>query len=164
MLLGFGFLFAGCGGRYPKPLPREIALQRLEKSGSEYSQNAFVRTAEKGDVDRISLYLDAGIDPNGKDDNGTTAIYAAASRQHDDAIRLLASRGADPKLGQFWTPLDVAGLFFSPSTVRTLLECGADPNQLNAFGEPPAWFLITSQAMDEFSLMQVKVLKVRKRH
>jgi ankyrin repeat protein len=146
----------GCGQR--KPLTPEAAHERLERLGLEFNQHAFVRTAAGGNLERINLYLDAGIDPNGEDDGGTTALYAAASSRSDEAIRLLVARGSDSKRRSFrnesvpervgFTPLGIATVSASLSTVKTLLECGADPNEFDGVGNPPAWWAILPKASE----------------
>jgi len=169
VLWAFSLLAASCHGGQPKRVPREVALQRLQKLGLDFSQNSFVKTAIKGDVDELGLYLDAGVDPNGEDDKGTTALYAAASAGNDEAIRFLIARGAAPKrrarsnegepvrIG--WTPLGVATVTASAGTVETLLECGADPNELDGLGDPPAWYAVAPEANDQSYLARLRYTK-----
>jgi len=169
VLGALGLLAVCCCSQQPKRVPREVALERLQKLGLEYNQNAFVGTAATGDLDKLSLYLDAGVDPNGEDDNYTTALYAAASSGSYEAIRLLVARGADPKrrtrskdrvpLVIGWTPLGVATVIGSVATVKALLESGADPNELDRLGNPPAWYAIAPQAVDESFLVRLRYTK-----
>jgi len=44
------------------------------------------------------ILLDAGADPNGREDNGFTALHSAAQNGDVELVRLLLSRGADASL------------------------------------------------------------------
>jgi ankyrin repeat protein len=84
-------------------------------------------------VEAIATAIDLGNDPNAVDKNGETAMHAAAYKNVGDAVRYLASHGANPDVWNQpnkhgWTPLTIAqGYRFgnfkpSPSTVEALLE------------------------------------------
>jgi len=84
-------------------------------------------------VEAIALAIELGNDPNAVGKNGETAMHAAAYKNVADAVRYLASRGANPdvwdQLNEHgWTPLTIAqGYRFgnfkpSPPTVEALLE------------------------------------------
>ncbi len=82
---------------------------------------------------RSPLAIELGNDPNAVDKNGETAMHAAAYKNVADAVRYLASHGANPDVWNQpnkhgWTPLTIAqGYRFgnfkpSPPTVEALLE------------------------------------------
>ena len=84
-------------------------------------------------VEAIAAAIDLGNDPNAVDKNGETAMHAAAYKNVADAVRYLASHGANPDVWNQenkhgWTPLTIAqGYRFgnfkpSPPTVEALLE------------------------------------------
>jgi uncharacterized protein len=84
-------------------------------------------------VQAIAVALEFGNDPNVVDNNGETAIHGAAYKNVADAVRYLASHGANPDVWNQpnkhgWTPLTIAqGYRFgnfkpSPPTVQALLE------------------------------------------
>jgi ankyrin repeat protein len=108
-----------------------------------------MRAAAKGDLNTVSLYLDAGMDPNGEDDERATALSAATTNERNETIGLLVARGADPNRPTGWNPLHTAALAPSPSTLRTLLQCGADPNQVDLTGHSPAWNAIAPLGNEE---------------
>ena len=54
---------------------------------------AFVRS-----VPMARLLLDAGADVNGSGEGGFTALHSAAQNGHEELLRLLLERGADPEL------------------------------------------------------------------
>lgn len=160
-LLIFNLLLTCCHSGWPLRLPREAALHRLEVLRLDYNQKAFIEAAGKGDIEAVSLYLDAGIDPNGEDKSlvagasddpfkiigfqDVTALDAATSRNQVKMIRFLAARGADPNLPTGWTPLFNAAFGADATTVKTLLDCGANPNAVDYFGNPVAWWAISSE-------------------
>ncbi len=84
-------------------------------------------------VEAIATAIEFGNDPNAVDKNGETAMHAAAYKNVADAVRYLASHGANPDVWNQpnkhgWTPLTIAqGYRFgnfkpSPPTVEALLE------------------------------------------
>jgi uncharacterized protein len=84
-------------------------------------------------VEAIAAAIELGNDPNVVDKNGETAMHGAAYKNVADAVRYLASHGANPEVWNQpnkhgWTPLTIAqGYRFgnfkpSPPTVDALLE------------------------------------------
>ncbi|HEX3880200.1 MAG TPA: ankyrin repeat domain-containing protein [Bryobacteraceae bacterium] len=84
-------------------------------------------------VEAIATAIELGNDPNAVDKNGETAMHGAAYKNVADAVRYLASHGANPDVWNQpnkhgWTPLTIAqGYRFgnfkpSPPTVEALLE------------------------------------------
>ncbi|HEY6987175.1 MAG TPA: ankyrin repeat domain-containing protein [Bryobacteraceae bacterium] len=84
-------------------------------------------------VQAIAAAIELGNDPNAVDKNGETAMHGAAYKNVADAVRYLASHGANPDVWNQpnkhgWTPLTIAqGYRFgnfkpSPPTIEALLE------------------------------------------
>ena len=84
-------------------------------------------------VEAIATAIELGNDPNAVDKNGETAMHGAAYKNVADAVRYLASHGANPDVWNQpnkhgWTPLTIAqGYRFgnfkpSPTTVAAMLE------------------------------------------
>ena len=84
-------------------------------------------------VQAIAVAIELGNDPNAVDNNGETAMHGAAYKNVGDAVRYLASHGANPDVWNQpnkhgWTPLTIAqGYRFgnykpSPPTVEALLD------------------------------------------
>ena len=65
------------------------------------------KAARQGDAEAIVVLIDAGANPNAKDDSGDTPLHRAAKGGHAKAIAALLAAGADPNakdIGGF-TPL-----------------------------------------------------------
>jgi len=121
----------GCYGDVS--MPRRFPLSLLEgKVGGCY-----------GDVSMFQLLLDAGADPNAKEDvDGRTPLHGAAGNATPEICQLLLDRGAASSVNvccndEFeWSPLASAVWRGDPSTVQILLNAGADPNITNQFCFP----------------------------
>ncbi len=79
----------------------------------------------------LSVLLDAGFDPNAKDDNGWTPLLLAVYL-NDNAIvsSVLVDAGAQPNVrnNSGWAPLHYAVNSEKRLTASILLDAGADPN------------------------------------
>jgi ankyrin repeat protein len=78
--------------------------------------------AENGHVEVIERLVAAGADVRARDRIIQTALYAAAQRRHEGAVRALLAAKADPNDGS----LAVAALRGDPAVVKLLLDHGAD--------------------------------------
>jgi len=47
-----------------------------------------------GDLEQVKALIEQGIDPNTADDEGYSALQAAAENDHLDIVKLLVSKGA----------------------------------------------------------------------
>jgi ankyrin repeat protein len=82
-----------------------------------------------GDVASMRRFLDAGVDPNARNDVGATALMWASGDL--EKTRLLLDRGADvnARSEEGRTPLSIAaGQRESTAVVKLLLDRGANPN------------------------------------
>jgi ankyrin repeat protein len=112
---------------------------------------ALVRAAERGDTDAVTLMLDLGFALDTRDDNGATALHAAAYSGGATTVRALLERGADIHARDTnWnsTALDWAAVGSGekpendPSadwaeTVRTLLDHGASTDGIALSPDDP---------------------------
>ncbi|CAN6334842.1 unnamed protein product [Urochloa humidicola] len=126
--------FAAAGGHL------EVCKFLVEESGfhpnstSAEGETAILLAAEGGGHDVIPVLrylLDRGGDPAMPDSRGSTPLHNAAKYGHDEAVRLLLSKGApvDP-LNHRGTPLHLAIHQDQDQALKILLEHGADPNRI----------------------------------
>eukprot|EP00569_Conticribra_weissflogii_P005566 CAMPEP_0171348830 /NCGR_PEP_ID=MMETSP0878-20121228/32002_1 /TAXON_ID=67004 /ORGANISM="Thalassiosira weissflogii, Strain CCMP1336" /LENGTH=180 /DNA_ID=CAMNT_0011853295 /DNA_START=13 /DNA_END=555 /DNA_ORIENTATION=+ len=93
------------------------------------------RAALANDLLTIQKLLAQGnIDPNLEDANGITALIEASIAGHDEIVRYLITEAkcpAHPPTGSRHTPIRGAAVAGRVSTMKLLLELGADPNALS---------------------------------
>ena len=96
--------------------PRDWAIKRSHThiadllktyGGKTSSIHTHVRD---GDLAGVQAYLDAGVDINARDENGSTPLHWAALEGHKDIVELLINQGAqvNAKDNTANTPLDLA--------------------------------------------------------
>jgi hypothetical protein len=117
----------GCAARPPDP------RAELAEAGVEYTAEAFVLAAGRGDTRVVALFLDAGMDPEVVDTLGRTPLIASAHGGSTDVAAALLARGArvtgcsrSPAVGAA-SPLHAAAVHGQEVMVALLLEHGADP-------------------------------------
>jgi ankyrin repeat protein len=89
---------AGCGQTArPKPTPEAIK-QFLQLRGYQFDGKGFLAAAAANDVVAVNGFLDAGIDPNVKDDDGATALISGAWHGNEEIVAALLRGGADVNL------------------------------------------------------------------
>jgi ankyrin repeat protein len=95
-------------------------------------------------MDTIKWILDNNaVDPNIKDQNGSTALVSAAAKHNETLVKILLDEGADPDIKDRYgvTPLIWAsrriGLkpMGNEKIVKMLLDKGADPNIKETYGQ-----------------------------
>lgn len=104
-----------------------------------YRNTLLSRAITNADAQTVIEFLNAGIDPNEKDERGDTALFTAV-RYHKRYVQLLLRMGADPnyknKFGD--TPLLYALNGYSHpeiDVIKCLLDAGANPNVWGAVGK-----------------------------
>jgi ankyrin repeat protein len=135
-----------------------------------------VWAARRGDVAAIRTLAARGVDLNAStvtkrafifpdiDHARWTALQHAVQKQHVEAVRALLEWGAEPDAmppGSMATPLFIAASYNDRTTVKLLLDAGADVNwtvQASAQPEPggPLWHVI------EHVMERVQGVKSRK--
>jgi ankyrin repeat protein len=122
-ILVTGFLF-GCGQS------KEQVVQELEKLNVKFTSDDFVRSAEKGDLKAVELFLAAGIDVNAQNALGVTALMAAAKNGRMEVVNKLLDQkvNVDAQSKQGVTALMLAAENNQSEIVNLLLKKNADPN------------------------------------
>jgi len=88
----------------------EAARVTLARLSLEFTSDAFVQSAERGDRHAVEAFLAAGIDPNKRDRRDNTALSHPVRRGDVPMVRALLKAGADmsTKDSNRWTALDCA--------------------------------------------------------
>ena len=94
---------------------------------------------EKGDIETMRQYLDAGVDVNTVANGDGTALIGAAKGGHMEMVRFLISRGADVNLASIGdgNPLIAASEAGHHEIVQLLLDEGAEINTIVEGDENP---------------------------
>ena len=112
----------------------QVEAERALRDGcADWNTSISFRVAEVSDVTRC---LQAGADPNARDESGSTPLHAAAMSATGEAVTALLEAGADPKAldASGTTPLHDA---VSAEVVAALLEAGADMEAGDPHGMTP---------------------------
>ncbi|MXY25542.1 MAG: ankyrin repeat domain-containing protein [Acidobacteria bacterium] len=111
---------------------------------------ALIAAAKQGDAGAVGTLLQAGVDADAAEADGSTALLWAVHSDSYDAAQLLLEAGADPNgandLGA--TPLWAAGENRNPRVTDLLLAAGADPNLALLAGETPVMVAARAGAAD----------------
>ncbi|MFG0636362.1 ankyrin repeat domain-containing protein [Acinetobacter soli] len=78
--------------------------------------------ASLGDTSRVRQLLADGIDPNQSDEEGYSALQAAAENDHLDVVKLLVSKGADISFKGQYTALELAEMAQNTQIVQYLKD------------------------------------------
>ena len=143
----------------------EKCVRLLIEAGADVNQNdsegetPFVVATQKPALDCMETLIKAGADVNALDRNGQTMVCCAAQQGWDDIVRFLVDHGSsvnDP--GQDEPLLFRTLQCKKATTVRTLLELGADINQPNRDGSTPLTYsLECKQTEDVHELIKMGV-------
>ncbi len=76
-------------------LSADAAKEKLHNRGIPFSEEYFLRYIRSGNMDVITLYLDAGISPNATID-GESALAVSVNYGHKPLTKMLLDAGAEP--------------------------------------------------------------------
>ncbi len=114
-----------------------VALLLVFLAGCSNNEKAMVEAVTKGDTAKVQGFLDQGLSPNLKADDGKSVLMLAAYLGHTDIAKLLIDRGADvnAKDNDGKTPLMYAAEKGNIEMAKLLLEKGADINAVDNNGK-----------------------------
>src|SRR4051794_1981459 len=83
--------------------------------------------AQSGLIDTARRLLQAGANPNAKNDRGHTPLHYASAEPNPEIVKLLLDHAADPRArdDRGFTPLHCAAGHWTTEIVRILLAAGA---------------------------------------
>jgi len=108
-------------------MPPRVDTANVEPDWRE-SLPPLVRAAEAGDGVAVERLLASGSDPDEADEDGWSALHAAAARDHPAVVAQLLQAGAavDAREQHGFTPL-LNTASAGPEVIEQLLAAGADP-------------------------------------
>ena len=94
---------------------------------------------ETGNPTIVALLLEAGSNPNARDDEGSTALYLGVWNENPMVTAHLLGAGADPNAANNlgYAPLHIASTRNNARAIQLLLDAGANPNALSNDGWTP---------------------------
>ncbi|MCH7471874.1 ankyrin repeat domain-containing protein [bacterium] len=131
------------------------ALKQIKEMGLPFSEDEFVKKVFKHNEFVVHLYIEAGVNPDARDEEGFTALVTAAYRGLEEIVRQLLERGADVNQQDVTTGHTAvirAANQGHKRIVRMLLDAGADPNILDAGGFSP---LVTPAAVPHKEVIEL---------
>jgi ankyrin repeat protein len=124
------FLLSACS------TAQQRARKELDQKGIQFTAEALVESASKGNGDAVKLLLTAGMNPNSANSDGKTALVVATLAGNETMVDQLLDARADvnakTKDGQ--TPLMGAAVNGNTRIVNILLSRGADLNLKDSHG------------------------------
>ncbi len=101
------------------------------------AQSRLIDAIKASDSSAVRALLDARVDVNAVQPDGTTALHWAVDRDATEIVQQLIRAGANVKATNRYgaTPLWLASLNGNAATIGMLLEAGADPGAASEEGE-----------------------------
>ena len=116
----------------------------------------YFNACSTGKCDVVASYLDDGIDPDSRDENGLTGLMWAGRKERLYVAQLLVEHGASVDLGdnRGRTALFHAVAYKRYNIVRWFVENGADINVVDTHGWTPLDFSRTSRHLKMVDLIE----------
>ena len=92
----------------------------LSEDDEELHLPELVYSASLGDLERVAQLLSQGVDPNQIDDEGYSALQAAAENDSLDVVKLLIGKGADINYKSQYTALELAKMAGNTEVIEYL--------------------------------------------
>ncbi|WP_151869132.1 ankyrin repeat domain-containing protein [Acinetobacter soli] len=98
------------------------SVSSLSDQENDVQLPELVYWASLGDTARVRQLLADGIDANQSDEEGYSALQAAAENDHLDVVKLLVSKGADISFKGQYTALELAEMAQNTQIVQYLKD------------------------------------------
>ena len=119
------------------------AREALAKDGVAFTPEAFLQKVAEGDAARVTLFLEAGIDPSVPNSIKRTALWIAVEQKQPEVVKALLAGGVVPNEKnapqmEYGRTIVLAAVDSGDAAlVRSLVEAGADARMANEYGVPP---------------------------
>ncbi|MFB3896117.1 MAG: ankyrin repeat domain-containing protein [bacterium] len=127
-VLSIFIILIGCSK--PPTAEQQNARKELEKKGIAYTTEAFFEEINKGNIENLNLFFNAGMSPNAEN-KGMPALHAAVLIGRDEPVKLFLDKGAkvDERVnGGMTALLFAAKLGFRANQINMLIAKGANVN------------------------------------
>jgi ankyrin repeat protein len=113
-----------------------VVAMAKDDGAQKRAEAEMIEAARWGRADEVAAAIEAGVDPNAKDDDGVSAIRWAAVEGNATVVEILVEAGADVDSADAHgvTPLMMAARWAHMRTVQVLVEAGADLDTLSDYG------------------------------
>lgn len=96
------------------------SISPIPEDDEELHLPELVYWASIGDVDQVEQGLLEGLDVNSADEEGYSALHAAAENDHLEVVKVLVSKGADVDHRSIYTALELAEMAGNKDVVAYL--------------------------------------------
>ena len=123
-----------------------VGVGNARQATTQY-ERALINAAKEGNASQVRGLLEAGTNPNVKDENGRTPLYMAAQYPTKDSLviadmLIYAGTDVNDKTSTMVTPLEVAFYKNNLPVVNRLLTAGANVNVNGFSGKTPLMFAV----------------------
>ncbi len=94
----------------------------IPENNEELHLPQLVYCASLGEIEQVKALLEQGIDPNQTDDEGYSALQAAAENGYLEIVQLLIQQGADAHYKSEYTALQLAEMADQQQIVEYLMN------------------------------------------
>lgn len=137
----------------------EVIMGFIKKMFNKFKVDALIVDSGKGKISEVKGYIQTGVNINGTDSRGNSALMFAANYGQYEIAKLLLENGANPNQKNFsegFTPIFDAIKNSHYEVVKLLIEYGADLNVTDNQGNTPLLVAIYSNNSDQvtFSIIE----------
>lgn len=133
------------------------ALKKLEAQGLAFSNLEFILAIDEGDVEKVALFIEAGIDVNeAREGNPPISYLVLSDHGNCEIAQLLIDKGADVNamiLGGKAPLILWATHKHGEELVQLLIDNGADVNAVSPDGESSIWTAVYEDRMELVRLL-----------
>ncbi|MCY4077157.1 MAG: ankyrin repeat domain-containing protein [Acidobacteria bacterium] len=131
-----------------------VLLLAVGVGAAQQPGESLIAATRAGDAAAVRALLDAGVEVDAPEPDGTTALHRAVHRDDPAIVELLIGAGADVDLTNDYgvTPLSLACTNGSAEAVARLLDAGADP-EVRTEGETALMTAVRTGSVDVVKLL-----------